>query len=121
PVGRTGPPPGPAPPPCSPRARTGCGGGTRWRRPSSAPLPLAGIDHDVVVGGSGRDHGVDLLALVGPEVDDHGSVVYVVGLLDGGLDLLGGLDPQAHAAHGLGPLDVVGEVGREIALGVALL
>ena len=31
------------------------------------------------------------------------------------------LHPEPDAAHGLGPLDVVGEVGRQVDLGVALL
>ena len=38
-----------------------------------------------------------------------------------GCDLLGRLDPDADAAHRLGPLHVVGQVGRQVHLGVALV
>ena len=38
-----------------------------------------------------------------------------------GADILGRLGPDAHATHGLGPFDVVGQIGREVDLGVALL
>src|SRR4029450_4495014 len=45
----------------------------------------------------------------------------LVGPLDGGVDLLGRLDAQPHAAHGLGPELVVGQVGRQVHLAVALV
>ena len=77
--------------------------------------------HDVVVGGAGRHHREDLLEGVGAEVDDHRTVVDRVGLVDGRGHLLGRLHPDADAAHGLGPPDVVGQVGREVHLRVPLL
>ena len=69
-------------------------------------------------GGHHREH---LLAAVGAELDDDRTVVDLVRLLDGGLHLFGRLDPHADAAHRLGPHLVVGQVGRQVHLGVALL
>ena len=68
--------------------------------------------------GHHREH---LLRGVGAEVDHDRAVVDLVGLLDGRLHLLGRVDPHPDAAHGLGPELVVGQVGREVHLGVALL
>src|ERR671912_2968062 len=87
---------------------------------SATPLALRGPDDDVVVRLAGRDHRVHLLAGVGAEVDDHRPVVDLVRLLDGGVDLVGRLDPHADAAHGLGPQLVVRQVGREVHLAVPL-
>ena len=92
-------------------------GGGHWTKSS----PERRVGDDVVVALAGRHHREHLLRGVGAEVDDDRAVVDLVGLLDGRLDLLGRLDPHADAAHGLGPELVVGQVGREVHLGVALL
>ena len=68
------------------------------------------MDDDLVVGCAGRHHREDLLPGVGAEVDDHRPVIDGVGLVYHRLHLLGVLDPEGCAAHGLGPLDVVGQV-----------
>src|SRR5687768_8221308 len=58
------------------------------RRDISVPsLALRRVGDDLVVGQAGGNHRVHLLAGVGAEVDDHGAVVDLVGLLDGGVDL----------------------------------
>ena len=82
---------------------------------------MRGIEDDLVVRVTDGHHRVHLLPVVRAEVDDHRAVVDRVGLLDRRLDLLGRVDPQAHAPHRLGPLHVVGQVGRQVHLAVALL
>src|SRR3954468_18137424 len=70
-----------------------------WREAATSVAALAHCraEDDVVVGRAGGDHRVDLLRPVNPKVDDHRPVVDGVGLLDGGDDLVGVLDPHAHA------------------------
>src|SRR5690606_5378973 len=77
------------------------GRGATGRGPGRSPAALAvrRVDDDVVVAHPGGDHRVHLLAGVGAEVDDPRPVVDLVGLLDGGVDLVGRLDPHADAAH----------------------
>src|SRR3954452_11082160 len=82
---------------------------------------VGGVEDHVVVRRPGRDHRIDLLPVVGAEVDDDRTVVDVVRLLDRGLDFLRRVDAHADAAHRLRPLHVVGQVGREVHLAVALL
>src|SRR6476619_6986838 len=72
----------------------------RLKRSSSFGLP-------------GSDHRVHLLPIVSPEVDHDRPVVDLVRLLDRRLDVVGRIDTEGHAPHGLGPLHVVGQVGRE--------
>src|SRR4029453_13074721 len=69
---------------------------------------VGGVEDHVVVARAGRDHRVTLLPVDGAEVDDHRTVVDVVRLLDRRLDFLRCVDAHADAAHGLGPLHVVG-------------
>ena len=114
---------GPARRPCSRRAPTGCGGcacgsAIAQRLPSPWNGSATWISSLDCAGGDHREH---LLRRVGAELDDDRSVVDLVGLVDGRLDLLGRLDPDADAAHRLGPLHVVGQVGRQVHLGVALV
>ena len=89
-------------------------GGTLFR------LLAVGKD-EVVVAQTGGDHREDLLPCVDAEVDDDGAVVDRVGLVDRRLDLFGAVDADADATHRLGPLDEVGQLGRQVHLGVALV
>ena len=67
------------------------------------------------------DHGV----AVDDEVDDDRDVVDLHGLLDGRVDVLRTLAPQADAAVGVGELDEVGDAaadrGVQVGVGVALV
>src|SRR5215207_2200625 len=82
---------------------------------------VRGVEDHVVVRRAGRDHRVHLLPVVGAEVDDHRTVVDLVRLLDRGLDVFRRVDAECDTPHRLGPLHVVGQVGREVHLAVALL
>ena len=69
----------------------------------------------------GGHHREDLLAGVDAEVDDDRAIVDGVGLVDGRLHLFGAVDADADATHRLGPLDEVGQLGRQVDLAVALV
>ena len=80
-----------------------------------------GAEDDVVVGRARGHHRVHLLAVVDAEVDHDRPVVDRVGLLDRGHDVGHVVDAQTDAAHRFRPLHVVGEIGRQVHLAVALL
>ena len=84
-------------------------------RSNSGPRMMSSFDEPA------GDHRVHLLAVVGAEVDHDRTVVDLVRLLDRRHDVVGVVDAEADATHRLGPLHVVGQVGREVHLAVALL
>ena len=81
------------------RGRRRCRRCWRRRRPSGTPSPSESVRKSMTTGRS--------------------SISLAFSMA--GLDLLGRLDPHADAAHRLGPHLVVGQVGRQVHLGVALL
>ncbi len=80
-----------------------------------------GWQQQVVVAHTGRHHREHLLRGGDAEVDDDGTIVDAVGLVDRRLHLFGRVDADADATHRLGPLDEVGRVGRQVHLAVALV
>src|SRR5919107_2003556 len=79
---------------------------------------------DLVVGQARGDHGPPHRVAVDHEVDDDGPVVHRHGGLDGGVQVLRALAPQADAAVGVGHLDEVrdppGRAGVQVGVAVAL-
>src|SRR6476620_8027460 len=113
---------------CSPDARAPVLAPLRSSRASLLALPHRGHAPsrlDLVVAHAGRDHRPHHRVAVHHEVHDHGHVVDLHRLGDRGVDLVGRLAAQAHAAVGVGELDEVGhpplDTGVQVGVGVALV
>ena len=104
------------------RGPTGCGGcvvGHAQRAPSR--ICESGEDDVVVAHARPAPSGTPSRGRRCGSRSTTGRSSIALALSMAGCDLFGRLDPDADAAHRLGPLHVVGQVGRQVDLAVALL
>src|SRR6266536_2306100 len=78
-------------------------------------------EDDVVVGLAGRHHREDALPVVHPEVDHGGHIRHGQRLVQHRIHVARPVAAQPDAAVGLGELDIVGDLGAELDVGVPLV